>query len=325
MKVIVMAQPGGSEVIEYVSFPTPTPDAGQVLVEVSAAGVNFMDIGARQGSVWRDVPNPKRLGVEGAGRVLSVGEGVKGISPGQRVAWVYVPGSYSEKIVCPASSLVTIPEGIDDRTAASVMMQGLTASHFTSDFYSVQPGDIALVHAASGGLGLLLTQMIKLKGGHVIGRVSSPDKIAIAKQSGADHVIVDTEGNFAEEVIRLSGGQGVHVVYDGSGPKTFQGSLDSLRISGTFCWFGPVLGAPGPIELMSLPKSIKIGYATFMDHVRTPELLRKHSAKLFDMILAGQLDIRIGAQYPLADAAKAHLDMESRSTTGKLLLIPSQS
>ena len=172
-----------------------------------------MDIGARQGSVWRDVPNPKRLGVEGAGRVLSVGEGVTGIS----------------------------------------------------------------------------------------------------------------EGNFAEEVIRLSGGQGVHVVYDGSGPKTFQGSLDSLRISGTFCWFGPVLGAPGPIELMSLPKSIKIGYATFMDHVRSPELLRNHSAKLFDMILAGKLDIRIGAQYLLADAAKAHLDMESRSTTGKLLLIPSQS
>jgi NADPH2:quinone reductase len=218
---------------------------------------------------------------------------------------------------------VTIPEGIDDRVAASVMMQGLTASHFTSDFYPIQPGDIALVHAASGGLGLLLTQMIKLRGGHVIGRVSSPDKVAIAKQSGADHVIVDTEGNFAEEVIRLSGGQGVHVVYDGSGPKTFQGSLDSLRISGTFCWFGPVLGTPGPIELMSLPKSIKIGYATFMDHIRTPELLRNHCTKLFDMILAGQLDIRIGAQYPLADAAKAHSDMESRRTTGKLLLIPS--
>lgn len=322
MKAIVMTQAGGCEVIKYLDLPEQTPGAGEALIEVSAAGVNFMDIGVRQGSAWQEVANPKTLGVEGAGRVLAIGEGVQGLSPGQRVAWVYAPGSYAQRIVIPTSALVPIPDEIDDLTAASVMMQGLTASHFTSDFYPVQPDDIALVHAAAGGLGLLLTQMIKLRGGRVIGRVSSADKVAAAQQAGAAHVIVDTEGNFAEEVIRLSGGKGVDVVYDGSGPKTFQGSLDSLRISGTFCWYGPVLGGPEPIDIMSLPRSIKIGYAVFMHHVLTAQLLRSRSAKLFDMIVAGQLNIKVATQYPLADAAKAHLAMESRRTTGKLLLIP---
>ncbi|TIW22685.1 MAG: quinone oxidoreductase, partial [Mesorhizobium sp.] len=235
---------------------------------------------------------------------------------------VYAPGSYAERAVLPAEALVPIPDAIDDRTAAAVMMQGLTASHFATDFYPVQPGDIALVHAAAGGLGLLLTQIIKLRGGHVIGRVSSADKVAIAKEAGADHVIVDTKGQFGQEVLRLSGGDGVHVVYDGSGPKTFQGSLDSLRRSGTFCWYGPVLGGPGPLDIMSLPKSIKIGYAVFFDHVHTPALLHARSGQLFDWITSEKLKVRIGGIYPLAEAAQAHADMESRATTGKLLLIP---
>jgi NADPH2:quinone reductase len=161
-----------------------------------------------------------------------------------------------------------------------------------------------------------------MRGGHVIGRISSADKVAAAKEAGADHVIVDTEGRFSDEAIRLSGGKGVHVVYDGSGPQTFQGSLDALRRSGTFCWYGPVLGGPGPIDIMSLPKSIKIGYATFFDHIPTPELLRAHSAQLFDWVADGKLKVQIGGEYPLADAAKAHADMASRATTGKLLLIP---
>jgi NADPH2:quinone reductase len=222
----------------------------------------------------------------------------------------------------PADALVPVPDTIDDRTAAAVMMQGLTASHFATDFYPVQPGDVALVHAAAGGVGLMLTQIIKLRGGQVIGRVSHEDKVAVAKEAGADHVIVDTEGQFAEAAIRLSGGEGVHVVYDGSGPKTFQASLASLRRCGTFCWYGPVLGGPGPLDIMSLPKSIKIGYASFSDHVHTPTLLRAHTAKLFDWIASGDLKVRIGRAYPLAEAARAHADMESRVTTGKLLLIP---
>ncbi len=322
MKAIVMTRTGGPEVIEYVERPDPQPGPGQALVEIAVAGVNFMDIGVRQGMAWRDTPNPKILGVEGVGRVLAVGDGVGDIRPGQRVAWVYAPGSYAEKAVIAASVLVPVPDGIDDRTAAATMMQGLTASHFATDFYPVQPGDIALVHAAAGGVGLLLTQIIKLRGGHVIGRVSSADKVAVAKAAGADHVIVDTQGRFAEAAVRLSGGEGVHVVYDGSGPTTFQGSLDALRRSGIFCWYGPVLGGPGPLDIMSLPKSIKLGYATFLDHIHTPELLRARTARLFDWILGGRLKIRIGGEYALADAAKAHADMESRVTTGKLLLIP---
>jgi NADPH2:quinone reductase len=292
------------------------------LVEIALAGVNFMDIGVRQGMAWTEVPNPKILGVEGVGRVLAVGEGVEGIEPGQRVAWVYAPGSYAERIPIPATSLVPVPDTIDDRVAVSVMMQGLTASHFATDFYPVQPGDVAFVHAAAGGVGLLLTQIIKLRGGHVIGRVSSEEKVATAKEAGADHVIVDTEGRFAEEALRLTHGGGVHVVYDGCGPTTFQGSLDVLRRSGTFCWYGPVLGGPGPLDIMSLPRSIKIGYATFLDHIHTPELLRARSAQLFDWIAEGKLKVRIGGEYRLADAAKAHADMESRRTTGKLLLVP---
>jgi NADPH2:quinone reductase len=242
--------------------------------------------------------------------------------PGQRVAWVFAPSSYAQRVVIHVDALVSVPDDIDDHTAAAVMMQGLTASHFATDFYAVQPNDIALVHAAAGGLGLLLTQIIKLRGGHVIGRVSHQDKARVALDAGADHVIVDTEGRFAEEVIRLSGGEGVHVVYDGSGPKTFQGSLDVLRRSGTFCWYGPVLGGPGPLDIMSLPKSIKLGYAVFMDHVHTPELLRRHAARLFGWISNGDIKVNIGATFPLVDAARAHTAMESRATTGKLLLIP---
>ena len=322
MKAIVMSGTGGREMLEYVERPDPVAGPGQALVEIAFAGVNFMDIGVRQGMAWNEMPNPKILGVEGVGRVVAAGDGVEGLASGQRVAWVYAPGSYAERIAIPATALVPVPDAIDDRTAASVMMQGITASHFATDFYPVQSGDIAFVHAVAGGVGLLLTQIIKLRGGHVIGRVSSDDKVAISKEAGADHVVVDTEGRFAEQVLRLTGGEGVHVVYDGSGPKTFKGSLDVLRRSGTFCWYGPVLGSPGPLDIMRLPKSIKIGYATFFDHIHTPELLRARTARLFDWIADGKLRIRIGGEYPLADAAKAHGDMESRKTTGKLVLVP---
>ncbi|APO76958.1 Zn-dependent alcohol dehydrogenase GroES-like protein (plasmid) [Rhizobium etli 8C-3] len=322
MKAIIMNDIGDTDVIEFVNYREPEVTPGHVLVEIAAAGVNFMDIGVRQGMAWTDLPNPKILGVEGAGRILAVGEGVTDFSVGDRVAWVYAPGSYAQRISIPVTSLVSIPDFIDDRTAASIMMQGLTASHFATDFYPVQQGDIALVHAAAGGVGLLLTQIIRLRGGRVIGRVSSKEKMAIAKQAGAEHVIVDTRGDFAQDVLRLTGGKGVDVVYGGSGPTTFQGSLDSLRRSGTFCWYGPVLGGPGLLDIMSLPKSIKIGYAVFSDHIQTPELLRARSRQLFDWARDGSLTVNLGKSYPLADAALAHADMASRRTTGKLLLLP---
>ncbi|MCA1440099.1 quinone oxidoreductase [Ensifer sp. IC4062] len=322
MKAIVMNKVGSTDVMEFVDRPEPGATPGNIVVRVAAAGVNFMDIGVRQGMAWTEMPNPKVLGVEGAGRVIAVGDGVSEFIPGDRVAWVYAPGSYAERLSIPASSLVKVPDGIDDRTAASVMMQGLTASHFATDFYPVQPGDTALVHAAAGGLGLLLTQMIRLRGGRVIGRVSSEDKVAIAREAGAEHVIVDSEGQFSGEVLRLTDGEGVNVVYDGSGPKTFEGSLASLRRSGTFCWYGPVLGGPGPLDIMSLPKSIKLGYAVFSDHIHTPELFRARAQQLFRWIEEGSLKVSIGGNYALADAARAHADMQSRTTTGKLLLTP---
>ncbi|WP_262297768.1 quinone oxidoreductase family protein [Microvirga sesbaniae] len=313
---------GGPETLQWLQRPPKEPGPREVLVEVAAAGVNFMDIGVRRGMFWQEMPNPKVLGVEGAGRVLSVGESVDGFAPGDRVAWVYAPGSYAEQVVMPQDSLVRVPDAIDDRTAAAVMMQGLTASHFATDFYPVQEGDVALVHAAAGGLGLLLTQIIRLRGGRVIGRVSSADKVAAAEEAGADHVIVDTKGHFADAVLRLTGGEGVHVVYDGSGPTTFAGSLASLHRSGTLCWYGPVLGGPGALDIMSLPKSIKIGYAVFSDHIPTPRLLRERAARLFDWVASGAVRAHIGGTYPLADAAKAHAALESRATSGKLLLIP---
>ncbi|MDW9361439.1 zinc-binding dehydrogenase [Sinorhizobium meliloti] len=322
MKAVVMKEVGGTDVMEFVDRPEPVARPAHVVVEVAAAGVNFMDIGVRQGMAWTDIPNPKVLGVEGAGRVLAVGDATGEFAVGDRVAWVYAPGSYAKRQSIPAASLVKIPDTVDDRTAASTMMQGLTASHFATDFYPVQPGDIALVHAAAGGVGLLLTQIIRLRGGRVIGRVSSEDKVAIARKAGAEHVIVDTDGRFADEVLRLTGGEGVNVVYDGSGPKTFKGSIEALRRSGTFCWYGPVLGGPGPLEIMNLPKSIKIGYATFMDHIHTRELLLDRTKQLFDWIEDGSITVTIGETYRLADAAGAHAAMASRATTGKLLLIP---
>jgi len=322
MKAIAMSSPGGTEVLTMIDAPEPRPAAGQIIVEVAAAGVNFMDIGVRRGQFWTEMPNPKVLGVEGAGRILEVGPGVVDLRPGQRVAWVYAPGSYAERLAIPASAVVPVPDGIDDRTAASLMMQGITASHFATEFYAIQPGDIALVHAAAGGVGLLLTQIIKLRGGRVIGRVSHQDKVASAKSAGADHVIVDADGSFADEVMRWTQGEGVNVVYDGSGPTTFEGSLASLRRNGTFCWFGPVLGSPKPFDLTSLPHSVKIGYAVFFDHVPTPELLRSRANQLFDWVLEGKLRVSVGATYPLAAAAQAHLDIEGRRTTGKLILVP---
>ena len=256
MRVIEMTGIGGPDVLRLAERADPHPGPNEVLVEIAAAGINFMDVGVRRGIAWTEQPNPKPLGVEGAGKVISVGRQVRNVKAGDRVAWVYAPGSYADRAVIAADALVPVPDGIDDRTAAAVMMQGLTASHFATDFYPVRPGDTALVHAAAGGLGLLLTQIVKMRGGHVIGRVSTQDKIVSAKAAGADHVIVDEAGDFAAEVRRLTGGKGVDVVYDGSGPATFQGSLNSLGRSGTLCWFGPVLGGPGPLDIMNLPRSI---------------------------------------------------------------------
>jgi len=322
MKAVVMREPGSIDVLAVDDLPEPVAGPGEVVVQLAFSGVNFMDIGVREGRYWKEMPGYKVIGVEGAGTVLSVGSQVVDFLPGQRVAWAYAPGSHAERVAVSTNSLVPIPDGIDERTAAAVMMQGLTASHFATDFYPVRPGDIALVHAAAGGVGQLLTQIIKLRGGTVIARVSHAGKVDAARAAGADHVIVDAGSDFADEVRRLSGGLGAHVVYDGSGEVTFQGSIDSLRPCGTLCWYGPGLGQPPTFTLPSLPRSIKVGYAVYHDHVSTPALLRARAGRLFEWIQAGQLRVQIGGRYSLADVALAHRALAERSSSGKLLLAP---
>jgi NADPH2:quinone reductase len=311
---------GEADVLKLRKLPNPEAGPGQIVVDIAASGVNFMDIGIRRG--MNSVPLPHVLGVEGSGRVVAVADDVSTIAVGQRVAWVYALGSYADRIVMPASSAVPIPDAVDEFLAASLMMQGLTASHFATDFYPVQPGDVALVHAAAGGLGQILSQIIKLRGGTVIGRVSSLSKVAAATKAGADEVIVDAGDNFAEQVLRLTNGRGVDVVYDGSGPATWAGSLDSLKRSGTLCWYGPVLGGPSKLHIMDLPRSIKIGYAVFFDHIHTPELLRSRATQLFEWVREGKIRIAPPTTFPLAEAGLAHSAMERRQTMGKLLLIP---
>jgi NADPH2:quinone reductase len=197
-------------------------------------------------------------GVEGAGRTAAVGEGVTGLKVGDRVAWFYVWGSYAEQIVAPAEAMVPLPDDIDLETGASLMMQGLTASHFVFETYAIKPGDTALVHSAAGGVGLLLTQMIRILGGNLIGRVSSRDKAEIAKSAGADEVIVSGTGEFADEVLRLTGGEGVHVAYDGAGADTFHGSLASLRYHGVLAYYGLLIKHLPPIDLLDLPRSVLV-------------------------------------------------------------------
>ncbi|MFE3170102.1 quinone oxidoreductase family protein [Amycolatopsis sp. NPDC059090] len=319
MQAIVIEQLGGPEALAIREVPDPEPGPGEVLVDITVAGVNFMDTGARQhGPAGGTVPFVP--GVEGAGVVRRLGSGVTGLAIGDRVAWVYAYGSYAEKIVVPAASLVPLPEGISDEVAASVMMQGITAHHFTTEAYPVEAGDVVLVHAAAGGLGRLVTQIAKLRGAEVIGVVSREEKTAAAKEAGADHVIVSTGEAFVADVLRLTGGEGVRAVFDGNGGPTFRASMRVLRRNGTLLYYGAFIGEVPTIGMRELPRSIKICYPAFRDHIATREELLAHSADLFGMIASGKLDVAVGGRYPLADAARAHRDLESRRTTGKLLL-----
>jgi NADPH2:quinone reductase len=297
------------------------PGPGEILVDISAAGVNFMDTGARQvGPGAGGVPFVP--GVEAAGRVSGLGAGVTCFAIGDRVAWVYAYGTYAEQIALPAASAVPIPGSVADEVAASVMMQGLTAHHFVTEAAPVQPGDVTLVHAAAGGLGQILTQLIKLRGGIVIGLVSREDKAGAARAAGADHVLVSAGDQFITGVLDLTGGEGVHAVYDGGGESTFRASMRVTRRHGTVLYYGAFIGKVPVVSMRELPNSIKICYPVFRDHIPVREALLAHSAEIFTLIETGQLKVSIGKRYPLADAAQAHLDIEFRATTGKPLLLP---
>ncbi|WP_262699405.1 MULTISPECIES: quinone oxidoreductase family protein [Streptomyces] len=318
MRAIVINEAGGPEVLRLRERPAPRPGPGEVLVDVRVAGVNFFDTAIR-GQAMAEVP-----GAEGAGVVAETGEGVHGFTPGDRVAWLTINslGSYAEQIVLPASGVVRVPDAIDDETAAALLVQGLTAHHFATVSHPVRPGDVALVHAAAGGVGMMLTQVIKARGGTVIGLVSRPEKVRTATDAGADHVLVSSGDAFVEPVRELTGGEGVHVVFDGAGATTFAASLQVLRTHGTLVFYGPLIGDVPTIAMNDIPRSTRLTYAVTEDHVRTPEELAARAAELFALVESGELVVRIGGRYPLAEAARAHADIESRTTTGKLLLFP---
>ncbi|MEU6479313.1 quinone oxidoreductase [Streptomyces sp. NPDC047017] len=320
MHAIHIKEHGGPEVMRWTELPDPVPGPGEVLVRLGAAGVNYMDLGAREqgGPGWTA---PVVLGAEGMGYVTALGAGVDSLAVGDRVAWYYHRGSYAELLAVPADSLVKVPDGISDETAAAVLLQGLTAHHFTTETYAVQPGDTAVVHAAAGGVGLLLTQLIKARGGTVIGLVSREEKAAAAKEAGADHVLVWSGGGFEDRIMELTGGEGAHVVYDGGGTDTFRSSQLSLRRHGVHAYYGPFMGVP-TFRPTDLPRSILLSYPTVQDHVPTREALVRRTGEVFAMVLDGTLSPRIGGRYPLAEAARAHADIASRRTTGKLLLLP---
>ncbi|GGL61604.1 oxidoreductase [Streptomyces fumigatiscleroticus] len=320
MHAIHITEHGGPEVMTWTEFPDPTPGPGEALVRLGAAGVNYMDVGAREvgGPGWAA---PTTLGVEGMGYVTALGDGVDGLAVGDRVAWFYHPGSYADLLAIPADSLVKVPDEVPDEIAASVMMQGLTAHHFTTGTYAVGPKDTAVVHAAAGGVGLLLTQMIKARGGTVIGLVSRQEKAALAEEAGADHVLVSAGAGFEDRVKELTGGEGAHVVYDGGGSATFRSSQLALRPHGVHAYYGPFMGVP-QFAVTDLPNSILLTYPVVHDHVRTREALVERTGEVFDMVRAGRVAPRVGGRYPLAEAARAHTDIASRRTTGKLLLLP---
>ncbi|MGW4809187.1 quinone oxidoreductase family protein [Kitasatospora sp. NPDC004272] len=320
MYAIRIEEHGGPETMRWTELPDPVPGPGEVLVRLGAAGVNYMDVGARAqgGPGWAA---PTGLGVEGMGYVTGLGPGVDGLATGDRVAWFYHPGSYAELLAVPAEALVKVPDGVSDEVAGGLLMQGLTANHLTTETYPAAPGSTAVVHAAAGGVGRLLTQLVRARGGRVIGLVSREEKAVVAAEAGADHVLVHSGAGFEDRIRELTGGRGADVVYDGGGADTFRSSQLSLRPHGVHAYYGPFMGVP-TLRPTDLPNSILLSYPVVHHHVATREALVRRSGEVFDLVRDGRLVQRITGRYPLADAARAHADLESRRTTGKLLLLP---
>jgi NADPH2:quinone reductase len=311
MHAVVFEKNGGPEVLEYKEVADPTPGEGQVLVDVEAVGINYRDVYERNGGGYGSAP-PAVIGVEGAGTVVDSGE---------RVAWVGIPGSYAERVAADPAQLVPVPEGVSAELAAAALLQGMTAHFLAHDSYPIEDGDWVVVHAAAGGVGLLLTQIAKLRGGRVIATTSTEEKAALARQAGADEVI-GYEG-FAERVVELSGGEGAAAVYDGVGRATFLEGFKALRPFGRMILYGSASGQPEPLNVPMLAPagSLYVQRPTLATYTRTPELLRERAAQVFELIGEGKLDVRIGARYPLAEARRAHEELEARKTTGKLVLL----
>ena len=320
MNAIRLHQPGAADEMRLEQVPVPQPGPGQALVRLEAAGVNFIDVYKRTGLYT--VPLPATLGEEGAGTVVSVGEGAAEVSPGDRVAWAGHIGAYAEYAVVPAARLVPLPDGVSTRLGAAVMLQGMTAHYLAASTWPLREGEVCVVHAAAGGVGLLLTQIAKRRGAGVIGTAGSEEKAELARAAGADEVIVYTRQDFAGEVKRLTDGRGVQVIYDSVGQTTFLPGLDVLAPRGMMVIFGQSSGPVAPVDpqLLNQKGSLFLTRPTLGHYVATRQELLWRAGELFGWMAAGELDVRVGAEFALADAAEAHRALEGRRTTGKVLL-----
>lgn len=322
MKAIRVHQFGAADAMQLEDVSTPEPKAGEVRVKLAAAGLNFIDIYHRTGAYALDTPFTP--GLEGAGEVDAVGPDVTDLKPGDRVAYAMTPSSYAEYVVVPAARTVPVPDGIDLQTAAATMLQGMTAHYYAVSTFPIKPGDKALVHAAAGGVGQLLVQIIKLRGGWVAGTVSTEEKAELARAAGADEIIRYTEQDFEEEIKRLTDGKGVDVVYDSVGKSTFLKGLNCLRPLGYMVLCGQASGAVDPIDpqILNQKGSLFLTRPSLGPYIATRDDLLRRAQDLFEWIQSGKLNVRIDQTFALADAPEAHRYMEARKTKGKVLLIP---
>jgi NADPH2:quinone reductase len=322
MRAVVVEKHGDSDVLQASDWPAPSPGPGGLLVDVAASGVNFMDVYQREGRPPYGGGVPYVPGMEGAGTVAAVGPGVTGFAEGDHVAWTTAPGSYAQQAVVPADRAVAVPGGVDLEVAAAVMLQGMTAHYLCHSTYRVAAGDPVVVHAAAGGVGLLLTQMVRMRGGVIVATTSTDAKAQLAKAAGADHVTGYQD--FTAVVREVTGGAGAAVVYDGVGQATFDASLEALRPRGHMVLYGAASGPVPPFD----PQRLNTGGSLFLTrptlghYIASLDEFRQRASDLFGWIADGRLNVRIGGRYPLAEAGRAHDDLTARRTTGKLLLMP---
>lgn len=320
MRAIQVTEHGGPEVLALIDAPTPEASHGQIVVDIAAAGLNYIDTYQRSGSY--PIETPFILGQEGAGTVRAIGAGVEGFSVGDRVAWKNCLGSYAQAAAISAAEAVPVPDGVEDEVAAAAMLQGLTAHYLASSTYPVQRGDWVVVHAAAGGVGQLLTQMVKLRGGYVLATTSTSEKAALATAAGADRVVAYDE--IPDAAREVTNGAGVAAVYDGVGKSTFDDSLGALRIRGTMALFGAASGPVPPFDPQRLNSAggLFLTRPSLVHYTRDRDELLARTDELFGWIADGSLRVEVGHRYPLAEAAQAHRDLEGRKTTAKVLLIP---
>ena len=322
MKAVQISDFGGPEAMQYREVADPAPGAGEAVVRIQAAGVNYTDVYSRAG-INPGPPLPRTIGVEGAGVVAAVGDGVTEVAPGDEVVYCSVNGSYAEQAVAPAWRLVKRPAGLDARAGAAAMLQGMTAHYLCHATYAVQPGDRVLVHAGAGGMGLILTQMVKMLGGYVFTTVSTEEKAELSRQAGADHVINYTQQDFAAVVKEATGGAGVRAVYDGVGKTTFQQSVSCLGRRGVMALYGAASGNPDPVDpRMFAAGSLYLTRPGLGDYTVDRAELEQRAGEVLGWVADGRLKLHTGHELPLSEAAEAHRLLESRATVGKLLLIP---